>query len=203
MNKDNVKKILEEIKGTNLVVASKYVGSDTIEDLYSLGINNFGENRVDAFLTKYEELKDYDITWHFIGHLQTNKAKKVLNKISYLHSLDSLELAEIIDKRCENPLKCFVEVHMTTSETKNGILPSELEDFLEKLKSYKKVQVIGLMTMTEEEMSDEEKFNVFKGLKELADKYSLKELSMGMSQDYKLAIKAGATYIRLGRIICL
>jgi pyridoxal phosphate enzyme (YggS family) len=203
MNKDNVKKILEEIKGTNLVVASKYVDSHIIEDLYSLGIKDFGENRVDAFLNKYEELKSYDIRWHFIGHLQKNKAKKVLNKISYLHSLDSLELAKIIEERCNEPLKCFIEVHMTNSETKNGILPSELEAFLHELKKYKKVDVIGLMTMTEENMSDEEKYDVFRNLKELADKFNLKELSMGMSQDYKLAIKAGATYVRLGRIICL
>ncbi|MBO7079160.1 MAG: YggS family pyridoxal phosphate-dependent enzyme [Bacilli bacterium] len=202
MDKKNVRKIIEETRGVNLVVASKYIDSSAILELYSLGIKDFGENRSDAFLKKYEELKDTDITWHFIGHLQTNKAKLVINKIDYLHSLDSLKLADIINKNRKDKLKCFVEVHMTDSLTKNGVNKSELTSFLNALKEYEKVEVIGLMTMTEEAQSDEEKYRVFCELKQLANANNLKELSMGMSEDYKLAIKAGATYIRLGRIIC-
>ena len=202
MDKENVRKIIEETRGVNLVVASKYIDSSAILELYSLGIKDFGENRSDAFLKKYEELKDTDITWHFIGHLQTNKAKLVINKIDYLHSLDSLKLADIINKNRNDKLKCFVEVHMTDSLTKNGVNKSELTSFLNALKEYEKVEVIGLMTMTEEAQSDEEKYRVFCELKQLANANNLKELSMGMSEDYKLAIKAGATYIRLGRIIC-
>ena len=202
MNKTKIQGILEETKNVNLVVASKYIDSNGILELYNLGIKNFGENRTDAFLQKYEFLKDKDIKWHFIGHLQTNKAKQVVDKIDYLHSLDSLKLADIINKNRKDKLKCFVEVHMTKSLTKNGIDKNELSSFLIALKQYEKVEVVGLMTMTEENQSDEEKYQVFCELKRLADKNNLKELSMGMSEDYKLAIKAGATYIRLGRIIC-
>ena len=202
MDKLKVKRIIEETKGVNLVVASKYIDSNAILDLYSLGIKNFGENRTDAFLKKYEELKDKDITWHFIGHLQTNKAKQVINKIDCLHSLDSLKLADIVNKQRKDILNCFVEVHMTDSITKNGIKKEELSSFITALKQYEKVNVVGLMTMTEEAQSDEEKYQVFCSLKKLAQENNLKELSMGMSEDYKLAIKAGATYIRLGRIIC-
>ena len=202
MNREKVLRIIDETKNVNLVVASKYISSLEILELRKLGIRNFGENRTDAFLKKYEELKDEDIVWHFIGHLQTNKAKEVINKIDYLHSLDSLKLASIINKTRNDKLKCFVEVHMTDSSTKSGVLKEELEPFLEELKKYDKVEVIGLMTMTEPEQTKEEKLRVFSDLKALADKYNLKELSMGMSDDYQEAIKAHATYIRLGRIIC-
>ena len=202
MNKENVLNILRELKDVNLVVASKYLDSNGILDLYNLGIKNFGENRVDAFLEKYEALKSLDITWHFIGHLQTNKAKKVINKISYLHSLDSLVLADIIESRREEPLSCFVEVHLTSSETKNGVPLDKLDDFINSLKKYKKINLVGLMTMSDASQSDEEKQEVFRKLNELKNKYHLKELSMGMSNDYKLALLEGATYVRLGRIIC-
>ena len=202
MNKEKVLNILRELKDVNLVVASKYLDSNGILDLYNLGIINFGENRVDAFLEKYEALKSLDITWHFIGHLQTNKAKKVINKISYLHSLDSLVLADIIESRREEPLSCFVEVHLTSSETKNGVPLDKLDDFINSLKKYKKINLVGLMTMSDASQSDEEKQEVFRKLNELKNKYHLKELSMGMSNDYKLALLEGATYVRLGRIIC-
>ena len=202
MDKEKVLRIIEETNNVNLVVASKYINSDEILELRKLGIKNFGENRTDAFLKKYEELKGEDIVWHFIGHLQTNKAKDVLNKIDYLHSLDSLKLANIIDKTRNKKLKCFVEVHMTNSSTKSGVLKEDLDSFLNELKKYEKVEVIGLMTMTEPEQTKEEKLKVFNDLRELAYKYNLKELSMGMSDDYQEAIKAHATYIRLGRIIC-
>ena len=202
MDEIKIKKIIEETKNINLVVASKYIDAKQILYLYNLGIKNFGENRTDAFLNKYEALKEYDINWHFIGHLKTNKAKSVINKIDYLHSLDSLKLAKIIDCERKEPLKCFVEVHMTSSITKNGVKKEDLESFLNDLKTYKKVEVIGLMTMTEVNDDDNTKYEIFKELKLLADKYHLKELSMGMSQDYKEAMKAGATFVRLGHIIC-
>ena len=91
---------------------------------------------------------------------------------------------------------------MTSSITKNGVKKEDLKDFIEEIKKYDKIELIGLMTMTEEDQSEEEKYQIFKELKSLASQYQLKELSMGMSQDYKEAIKAGATYVRLGRIIC-
>ena len=202
MDISKINKIIDECKDVNLVVASKYIDSDKMLELYKLGIKSFGENRVDSFIIKHEELKDYDISWHFIGHLQTNKAKKIINDIDFLHSLDSLKLAALINKERKEKLKCFVEVHMTSSITKNGVKKEDLKDFIEEIKKYDKIELIGLMTMTEEDQSEEEKYQIFKELKSLASQYQLKELSMGMSQDYKEAIKAGATYVRLGRIIC-
>ena len=202
MNKDRIEKVLDETKDVNLVVASKYLDSKGITELYKLGIHNFGENRVDAFLEKYDALKDYDIVWHFIGHLQKNKAKKVINKITYLHSLDSLELAKIINDNYENKLKCFVEVHLTSSETKNGVKEGDLDLFMEEVKKYQNVDIIGFMTMTDENQTIDEKREVFHKLNLLAKKYNLKELSMGMSLDYKIAIEEGATFVRLGHIIC-
>ncbi len=202
MNIERIKSIQNELQGVTMVVASKYVSSNEISELEGLGIHDFGENRIDAFLEKSEALKDHNIAWHFIGHLQTTRAKKVINKIDYLHSLDSLELAKIIQNRREEPLKCFVEVHGTSSTTKDGVSPENLDAFLEALKEFPKVQVIGLMVMSDRDQTDEEKLNVFRCTKLLAEKHGLKETSMGMSDDYKLAVEAGTTFVRLGRIIC-
>lgn len=202
MDFNKIQKIVDETKDVSLVVASKYIDYRGIKELYDFGLRNFGENRVEAFLIKENLLRNLDIKWHFIGHLQTNKAIKIIDKIDVLHSLDSIKLAGIIERHRENKLDTFIEVHMTDSDTKNGIRPKDLGIFLEDLKKYPKVNVIGLMTMTEKDMSDEEKLFVFKKLKSLGEKYNLKNFSMGMSEDYKLAIEAGATHIRLGRIIC-
>ena len=201
MDFNKIQKIVDETKDVSLVVASKYIDYRGIKELYDFGLRNFGENRVEAFLIKENLLRNLDIKWHFIGHLQTNKAIKIINKIDVLHSLDSIKLAGIIERHRENKLDTFIEVHMTDSDTKNGIRPEDLGNFLEDLKKYPKVNVIGLMTMTEKDMSDEEKLFVFKKLKSLGEKYNLKNFSMGMSEDYKLAIEAGATHIRLGRIL--
>ena len=202
-----IKSIKETVGAATIVAATKYVDSNKMKELLNEGINNFGENRVNDFLVKYEELSECDITWHFIGNLQTNKVKKMINKIDYLHSLNSIKLAAIIDKYRDIPLKCFVEVNLTESITKEGMKKEDIYELLEALKSYKNINVIGLMTMTEPNMSDIEKMAVFKELfaikEELNSKgfTSIKELSMGMSDDYKLALEANATFVRLGRIL--
>ena len=109
-------------KDITIVAATKYVEADDMLELYHHGINNFGENRVDSFLKKYETLSSYqDIKWHFIGHLQRNKAKLVVNKIDCLHSLDSFALAEFINKYRDKPLDVFIEVSINLEENKNGV----------------------------------------------------------------------------------
>lgn len=194
-------------KDVTLVAATKYLDSEQMKDFLKAGINNFGENRVNDFLVKYENLKDENIVWHFIGHLQRNKAKKVINKIDYLHSLDSLELAEIIDKERTTPLKTFIEVSINLEETKNGVPYYELENFLKEVLKYKNVQVVGLMMMAFKNSEDEslkEQFKKLRLLKIDVEKklhISLPYLSMGMSDDYLEAIEEGATHIRLGRIL--
>ena len=188
-----------------LVAATKYVDSNEMRSLFKNGVTNFGENRVDAFLSKYEDLKDLDVTWHFIGHLQRNKAKEIINKIDYLHSLDSLKLADEIEKYRENPLPTFVEVSINLEENKNGVPYYELEGFIKSLLKYKKIKLVGLMMMTIKVSEDKE--NQFAKLVELKKKIEnnlnikIPYLSMGMSEDYLEAIKEGATHIRLGRIL--
>ena len=190
-----------------LVAATKYLTSAEMLDFLNAGINNFGENRVDSFLTKYEDLKDKNVVWHFIGHLQKNKAKKVINKIEYLHSLDSLELAKIISKTAIFPLKTFVEVSINLEENKNGVPYYEVEDFLRQILPLPNIKIVGLMMMAVKGANDESLRDQFKRLRLLRDELenklniSLPYLSMGMSDDYLDALKEGATHIRLGRIL--
>lgn len=190
-----------------LVVASKSLDLVEMNELYDLDIRDFGENRVDSFLTKYHYYEGREITWHFIGHLQRNKAKKVINKIDYLHSLDSLELAALINQERTTVLDTFIEVSINEEESKNGVKLADLDAFVQQVLSYPKIHLIGLMMMAKDGSSEEELHHQFKTLRDTRDllekKYqiSLPHLSMGMSNDYLIAIAEGATFIRLGRII--
>lgn len=199
MLSDNLKKI--HLTNQTLVAASKYVTSKEIRELYNLGIHDMGENRANAFLEKYDELQDLDIIWHFIGHLQTNKVKEIINKISFLHSLDSIKLAQAINKTANKKIKCFVEIN-SGEESKSGISYEEVNDFLEQLKQFDKIEVIGFMTMAPNIEDKEEIKKVFMKLKDLRDKINKDyKLSMGMSHDYEIAIECGATHVRLGSIL--
>lgn len=208
MIRKDIKEFLATLpKDITLVAATKYGSSDDLRELYSNGVTNFGENRVDAFLDKYESLKDLDITWHFIGHLQRNKAHLVVDKINYLHSLDSLELAKLINKYRVAPLNCFIEVSINLEENKNGVPYYEVKDFIKKCLEYKGINIVGLMMMAVSNSSIESLHNQFRKLKELQLEIQkefnidLPYLSMGMSDDYKVAVSEGATHIRLGRIL--
>ncbi|MDE6584421.1 MAG: YggS family pyridoxal phosphate-dependent enzyme [Anaeroplasmataceae bacterium] len=204
----NINQKLKEIPNrVKIVAATKYVEAEDMEKLLDLGITNFGENRVDAFLEKYEALKDKPIHWHFIGHLQSNKAKQVVSKIEMLHSLDSLRLAEVIEKECIEPLDCLIEVNINRENSKSGILLDDCEAFLKEVQKYSKVRIRGLMCMTMRESSSIEKQNQFSRLRQLMEELnehlglSMKELSMGMSDDYQEAIASGSTIVRLGRML--
>ena len=205
MLSENIDQIIKECSNQVIVAATKYVAASDLLLLREKGIKDFGENRVDDFLIKYQEMKEYeDITWHFIGTLQTNKVKKMINKVDYLHSLDSLNLANYIDKYRFKELPCFIQVNLTNSQTKHGIKKEELLNFLDALKKYPKVKVVGLMTMTEESQNSEEKYATFRELKKVLkslNNQEIKYLSMGMSGDYEEAIKASSTHLRLGRIL--
>ena len=202
--KDFIKTIPSDV---TIVAASKYVEASDVETLLDAGIKDIGENRVDSFLHKYEALKDKGVIWHFIGHLQRNKAKDIINKIDYLDSLDSLKLAELIQIERLSPLKCLVEVSINLEENKNGVPYFELENFLNELKQYPKVEVCGLMMMAVANSNSQALNEQFKKLRLLRDEMEAKlsirlpYLSMGMSEDYQEAIKEGATHIRLGRIL--
>lgn len=208
MEPAGLKKIQHLIpKEVTIVAATKYVNSDDMKKLYHLGIHHFGENRVDAFLPKYEELNKLPITWHFIGHLQRNKAHLILDKIDYLHSLDSIELAKIIDKERNTPLKCFIEVNINHEKSKHGVEVSSLNSFVNQILSLKQIEIVGLMGMSKVDSSSKEKLQQFKALAYLKERLNhdfnlnLKELSMGMSDDFEEAIAAGSTMVRLGRVL--
>lgn len=206
--REDIKDFLSTLpKDVTVVAATKYVTANEMVDLLNNGVNNFGENRVDTFLNKYEELKEYDINWHFIGHLQRNKAKDVINKIDCLHSLDSIALAKIIDSKREKPLDCFIEVSINLEENKNGVSYLEIDNFISEVLKLKNINIIGLMMMAIKNSDNDDLRLQFRKLKELKDRlerdYNIKlpYLSMGMSDDYKEAILEGATHIRLGRIL--
>ncbi|HPJ24453.1 MAG TPA: YggS family pyridoxal phosphate-dependent enzyme [Bacillota bacterium] len=207
VNKDKVIQLLEETKGQKIVAATKYVGVEDIMTLVELGIRDIGENRVEAFLEKYEVLHDLDITWHFIGHLQSKKVKKMIDLIDHLHSLDRMSLADEIQLRRKLPLKCFIEVNISGEASKYGLSPEEVITFCENLRNYDKISIVGLMGMaelTDDEETIERQFMVLNHLRlELNQKLdmNLVYLSMGMSNDYLIAIKCGSTHLRLGSIL--
>lgn len=208
MNKDNVNSILKSIPdNVTLVAATKYIGVQDMTELLGYGINNFGENRVESFLEKYDKLQNKNIIWHFIGHLQTNKAKDVIGKIDYLHSLDSLKLVKLIQKNRITPLNVFLEINLLNQENKNGVKVQDIDYFIKKINECPMINLIGLMMMGDPNKSKEETgkdFNKLYLLKENLNKeynLNMKYLSMGMSDDYKEALKNHATHIRLGRIL--
>ena len=212
MSNNVIRKDIKEFLNTipnnvTLVAATKYISATDMRELFNTGVHNFGENRVDAFLNKFEELKDLDITWHFIGHLQRNKALSVINKIDYLHSLDSLKLAKLINEKRVTPLDCFIEVSINNEENKNGVPLNEISEFVKEIIKLPNIHLVGLMMMavkSSNSLSLEHQFKKLKDLKDELEKiYQIKipYLSMGMSEDYQEAIKEGATHIRLGRIL--
>lgn len=206
--RSDIDKFIKTIpSGVTLVAATKYVNSSIMKEMLEHNINNFGENRTDVFLNKYYELYGFNIKWHFIGHLQTNKAKNIIDKIDYLHSLDSLKLAKIIEENRKTPLKVFIEVSINEEESKNGLKISEVIPFIDEIKSFKNIELIGLMMMSIKSSDEKSLDDQFGKLVDLRDyiqnelNISIPYLSMGMSDDYKIALKNKATHIRLGRIL--
>ena len=190
----------------NVIAVTKYVDVATTEALVKTGIQHIGENRVDRFLEKYQALKEYDLTWHLIGSLQRRKVKDVINLVDYFHALDSVKLAQEIQKRAEHPIKCFLQVNISGEESKHGFAPDELDDVLAEIAQLDKIEIVGLMTMAPFEASQEELQDIFSKTHQLQkqlEKKQLKnmpfsELSMGMSRDFEVAIANGATYVRIG-----
>ena len=190
----------------NVIAVTKYVDVATTEALVKTGIQHIGENRVDKFLEKYQALNGYDLTWHLIGSLQRRKVKDVINLVDYFHALDSVKLAQEIQKRAEHPIKCFLQVNISGEESKHGFAPDELDDILAEIAQLDKIEIVGLMTMAPFEASQEELQDIFSKTHQLQkqlEKKQLKnmpfsELSMGMSRDFEVAVANGATYVRIG-----
>lgn len=206
---EDIKKIQSKLHGQTIVAATKYVESDVIRQLVNLGITNIGENVAQALLKKQAELIDLPIIWHFLGHLQTNKVKMIINKIMYLHSLDSLHLAQEINRERTRTLDCFIEVNISNELTKTGISSAELSNFVTTLAKYDKIRVVGLMGMaanTNDYTVIQQSFRKLAILRDGIEQMQLPYapchyLSMGMSHDYQIAIASGATHLRLGSIL--
>jgi pyridoxal phosphate enzyme (YggS family) len=192
----------------NIIAVTKYVGIDRMKEALVAGIEHLGENKAQDMITKYEAI-GAGPTWHFIGHLQSNKVKDVIGRFDYIHSLDRPSLAKEIEKRAarqEQRVSCFVQVNVSGEDTKHGIAPEEAEDFIAFLSDLTHIRVVGLMTMAPFVDQPEETRSVFRALKELQLRLqkkawshaSLRELSMGMSNDFPIAVEEGATFIRVG-----
>ena len=201
--RENIEKIKSEISSTNakLIAVSKYVSIDKIKEAYEAGIRDFAESKANDALEKIEILPK-DIRWHFIGHLQTNKVKKVTGNFELIHSVDSYRLA--FAKNHDLVQNVLLQVNLAQEEQKSGFSKQELEEDFAQIITLDNIHVEGLMMMapyTDDKVYLGRLFEDMSNLKkDLSSKhsYELKELSMGMSNDYPLAVKAGATMIRIG-----
>ncbi|OLS42027.1 YggS family pyridoxal phosphate-dependent enzyme [Bacillus sp. MRMR6] len=213
---DNLERVTQQIRKAcikanrspeevTIIAVTKYVTIGRAQEALDTGIVNLGENRDDGLLEKWEVLRDKP-TWHFIGTLQTRKVKSIIDKVDYIHSVDRLSLAEEINKRASKKIKCFVQVNVSNEESKHGIKPEDVLPFINELSRFEHITVVGLMTMAPFSEDQELLRSCFQRLRSLRDQVQslhlefapCKELSMGMSNDFVLAIQEGATMVRIG-----
>ncbi|WP_457600740.1 YggS family pyridoxal phosphate-dependent enzyme [Hydrogenivirga sp.] len=193
-----------------LLGASKTVPPERIREFYGCGLKTFGENRVQEFLKKYEALSGLSIEWHFIGRLQTNKVKYLIDKVALIHSLDRQSLADELQKRAsrENRVQgVLIEVNVGGEETKGGVQPEGLCELYEYATSLPNLRVEGLMTIPPYREDPEKVRPFFMKLRELKEelerhfRVELTHLSMGMSHDFEVAVEEGATIVRVGTLL--
>lgn len=208
---ETIEKNAPENSNVDLIAVTKYIESDILRKMVDSGISKVAENRTESLLEKQEELGELSqsIEWHFVGRLQTRPVRKIINQIDYLHSLDRMSLIKEVNKRAEHPVKCFLQVNVSGEEQKAGFKPEEVLSVVEELKNSPNIYLVGLMTMAPHEESEEqlrEHFSALKTLQEEVAELNLDyapclELSMGMSNDYEIAIQEGATMVRVGRML--
>ncbi|HHT22241.1 MAG TPA: YggS family pyridoxal phosphate-dependent enzyme [Bacteroidales bacterium] len=211
----NIQEIREHVpKDVKLICVTKFHPEATIMEAYKAGERNFGESRVQELIAKQPNLPD-DIRWHFIGHLQTNKIKFIADFVSLIHGVDSLRVLKAINREAEKAgrmIECLLQIHIADEQTKFGLTVNELKALLEddEFLSLKNVKIAGLMGMATFTDDREQVRGEFRFLKSLFDEIkqnyfseeeSFCELSMGMSEDYKIAIEEGSTMIRIGTAI--
>lgn len=195
-----------------LIAVTKTVDTDRVEEAIEAGIESAGENKPQELSRKYEILGDA-VKWHQIGTLQKNKVKYIIDKACMIHSIESISLAEEINKRAQAKdikMDCLVQVNISGEESKHGVSPEEAMSIIKYIsENCQYVKIKGLMTMAPFDASEEEIRRVFRGLKELSEKIDnenienveMKELSMGMTNDFEIAIEEGATMVRIGTAI--
>ncbi|KPN97390.1 YggS family pyridoxal phosphate-dependent enzyme [Lysinibacillus sp. ZYM-1] len=198
-------RVNREANNVQIIAVTKEVSVERTQEAIEAGLTHLGENRPEGLNGKIAAIQA-NVNWHYIGSLQTRKVKQVINSIDYLHSLDRLSLAEEIEKRAEKPVKCFIQVNVSGEESKHGLRMEEVLPFVESLKSFAKVQVVGLMTMAPNTEDEALIRSVFKQLKQCQQQIAEQgfahapctELSMGMSNDFEIAVEEGATFVRVG-----
>lgn len=199
----------EEVK---LIAVTKTVDIDAVNEAIECGVTDVGENKPQELARKYEVIGDR-VKWHLIGSLQTNKVKYIIDKVYMIHSIDRLSLCDEIQKRAQSidrQINCLIQVNISKEESKHGILEEDAIDFIKNISSnYPNIRVKGLMTMAPNTDDKNLIKSVFRGLKDLANKIdheninnvSMEALSMGMSNDFEIAIEEGATFVRVGTSI--
>ena len=189
----------------SIIAVTKYVTIERTEEALVAGVTNIGENRLEGFQQKYDQIRD-QATWHFIGTLQSRKVKDIIDKVDVIHSLDRKSLAKEIQKRSTGTVDCFIQVNISGEETKHGLAPEQVVPFMEMIQSFDRIRVVGLMTMAPHVEDEEIIRNTFRELRALRDHIKEKHienapcpyLSMGRSNDYRIAIEEGATHVRIG-----
>ncbi|AJK90131.1 YggS family pyridoxal phosphate-dependent enzyme [Lysinibacillus fusiformis] len=198
-------RVNREANNVQIIAVTKEVSVERTQEAIAAGLTHLGENRPEGLNRKLSAIQAH-VNWHYIGSLQTRKVKQVINSIDYLHSLDRLSLAEEIEKRAVKPVKCFIQVNVSGEESKHGLSMEEVLPFVESLKSFTKVEVVGLMTMAPNTEDEALIRTVFKQLKQCQQQIAEQgfahapctELSMGMSNDFEIAVEEGATFVRVG-----
>ena len=195
------KKVGRNADAIKIVVVTKSVSSEVVNTLSQLGITDIGENRVQDALEKAKNVP-HKYNWHLIGHLQTNKVKKALQLFSTIHSVDSQRLADELQReavKLDKVIDAFIEVNVSGEKSKQGVSPSEVGGLVNSIRNnYKNINLLGLMTMAPMVENPEEVRPYFRRLRGLRDEVGLKHLSMGMTQDYTVAVEEGADYLRIG-----
>ena len=191
-----------------LIAVSKTKPVEVLQEAYDLGVRVFGENKVQELADKYEALPK-DIRWHMIGHLQRNKVKYIIDKVELIHSVDSIRLAETIDREARThnlTANILIEVNVAGEESKFGVAPDELDAFTDEIAQFSNIRVLGLMTIAPFVGNAEENRLIFERLRKLSVDIAGKNthnitmgvLSMGMTNDYEVAVEEGATMVRVG-----
>ena len=191
-----------------LIAVSKTKPVSVLKEAYDLGVRVFGENKVQELADKYEALPK-DIRWHMIGHLQRNKVKYIIDKVELIHSVDSLRLAETIEKEAAKhniTANILIEVNVAKEESKFGLMPEELDEFVSEVAKFPHIQLQGLMTIAPFVDDPEENRGIFQRLRKLSvdiaaknvDNITMCILSMGMTNDYTVAVEEGAAMVRVG-----
>ena len=186
-----------------LVAITKGVDVSAIRAAFDCGIRNFGENRVQEAEGKIAQLADLKpaVAWHMVGHLQSNKAKTAVELFDIIHSVDSVRLAEILSRRAEKTLPVLLEVNVSGEATKGGFSVAGIAAAVNEIRQLPNLKTMGLMTVAPFVADPEEIRPVFRKLRELRDSLELKHLSMGMTDDFEVAIEEGASMLRIGRAI--